>query len=310
MSSKSYQKNGRLAPSPQPSVDDWEELEDASVITPIEDDEQILVQHQLPPKPPSQYLRPPKNPAVRVSRYSTVKIKRLKSRQRQKAQNAKAGISLITDMTSFGRQNKQTNQNGTKFVDSAALRALEGEPSSASVGNWNWLKRNKGQSPSTASPRDGRSPDQGLSPDDRPIMIGISVPPSDASSFEQTPYTAHPDQPRQPFDAAGANQGGLGIVRHEDPQPKSFWSPDTPDTIQSFAHMRPASSVYSAAPPSDPPALTDMPPVPSLPKQYKKHSRLISLELQGADDDDVDTPCTLFEEDGISPRNQVAADDL
>ncbi|KAJ4144983.1 hypothetical protein LMH87_003848 [Akanthomyces muscarius] len=304
MSSKAYQKNGHLAPSPQPSVDDWEEWEDASVITPSEDDDKVLVHHHMPPKPLPQYLRPPKNPAVRPSRYSTVKIKRLKSRQRQKAQNAKAGISVITDMAAFGSQTKTPNQNPTKFVDSAALRALEGEPSSASVGNWNWFKRSKGQSPS-ASPQVDPSPNQGLSPDDRPIMIGISVPPSDASSFDQTPYTAHPDANH--LNSPGTPKGGLGIVSHGAAQPQSFWSPDTPDTTQSFVNVRPPSSVYSQAPSSDRPILTDMPPVPSVPKQYRKHSRLISLELQGgADDDDVDTPCTLFEEDGNSPRNVVA----
>ncbi|EGX94080.1 hypothetical protein CCM_02351 [Cordyceps militaris CM01] len=298
MSSKPYQKNGHLAPSPQLSANDWEEWEDASVI-PSEDDEHVLV-HPPPPKPPSQYLRPQKNTPARVSRYSTVKIKRLKSRQRQRAQNAKAGISLITDMAALSRETKQPNQNAVKFVDSAALRALEGEPNSASVGNWNWLKRNKGQSPS-ASPQANQSPQQGLSPDDRPIMIGISVAPSDASSYDHTPSTAHPDK-------SGIAKGGLGILPQNNPQPKSFWSPDTPDTVQSFARFRPASSVYSQAPPSAAPMLTDMPPVPSLPKQYQKHGRLISVELEGgADDDEADTPCTLFEEDGTSPRNVMAS---
>lgn len=307
MASKPQYTQGYLAQSPQPSVDDWEEWEDASVVTPIEDDEQVLVNHQQPLKPASQFLRPPKNPAIRASRHSTVKVQRLKSRKRQKAQNAKAGISLITDMTTFGRQSSGASSNVKgKFVDSAALRALEGEPNSASVGNWNWLKRNKGQSPS-ASPRDNRSPNQGLSPDDRPIMIGISMPPSDASSFDPTPNTAHPDHERQPFPSQDTARGGLGIASNQDNQPKSFWSPDTPDTIQSFANARPASSVYSQAPPSTMPPLQDMPPVPALPKQYKKHSRLVSLELQAAaDDDDVDTPCTLFEEDGVSPRNKTA----
>ncbi|TQV99657.1 glycoprotease family protein [Cordyceps javanica] len=306
-----YRRDGHLHPSPQPSVHDWEEWEDASV-TPSEDDEQTLVHAQPPPKPPSQYLKPSKNAnaTVRVSRHSTVRIKRLRSRQRQKAQNAKAGISVITDMATFGRDVKPPSQTGAKFADSAALRALEGSPNSASVGNWNWLKRNKGGQGPSASPQNDQSPNQGLSPDDRPIMIGIAVPPSDASSYDQTPCTAHPDKRNQPSAgmAKGSDSGGLGIVRHNDPEPQSFWSPDTPDTMHSFTHGRPASSVYSQAPPSGAPVLTDMPPVPSLPKQYQKHGRLISLELQGggADDDGAETPCTLFEEDGTSPRNLVA----
>ncbi|KAM3447470.1 hypothetical protein MY3296_008707 [Beauveria thailandica] len=300
MSSKPYQKNGHLAPYPQPSVDDWEEWEDASV-APSDNDEQVLVHHQPPPKPPSQYLRPPKNLSVRVSRYSTVKIKRLKSRHRQKAQNAKAGISVVTDMAAFGPETKQPDQNATKFVDSAALRALEGDANTAPVGNWDWIKGNNGQSTSSSPQID----QHGLSPDDRPIMIGISVPPSDASSHDQTPNKAK-SSGNNPY-GGSMKKSGLNFGLHGESQPTSFWSPDTPETVLPFARPRPPSSVYSQAPSSDPPVLTDMPPVPCLPQQYRANNRLISLELgRGADDDDANTPCTLFEEDGTSPRKMVA----
>ncbi|OAA67503.1 Peptidase M22, glycoprotease [Cordyceps fumosorosea ARSEF 2679] len=301
MSSGPYRKNGHLAPSPQPSVADWEEWEDASITA--SDDEQGLVQQQPPPKPPSDHLRPAKATTVRVSRYSTAKIKRLKSRKRQKAQNAQAGISVITDMTAFRRDTSPEDQDAAKFADSAALRALEGEQDSASVGNWNWLKKAKEQSPS-ASSQINQSPHHGLSPDDRPIMIGISVPPSVAPSYDQNPYADRSHQlPNM------VPKGGLGVVPRDDRQPQSFWSPDTPDTTQPFSNNRPASSVYSMAPSSDAPTLMDMPPVPSLPKQYQNQGKLISLELQGggAEDDDAGTPCTLFEEDGTTPRSAGAA---
>lgn len=300
-----HPSKGHFAPSLNLSVEDWEEWEDASVVTPIEDDEQVLVQYQAPRKY-SQHLRPPRNAAVRVSRYSTVKIKRLKSRQRQKAQNAKAGISVITDMATFARKNhvvdqmKQPSANGGKFVDSAALRALEGEPSSASIGNWNWLKRNRGQSPATTSTQNDPSPVQGLSPGDRPIMIGISVPPRDASSFEPTPYTAHPDQSALPFAASARNENGQ---RHHGTEPRSFWSPDTPDTTQSFVSPRHISSMYSQAPPPRAADTRDMPPIPSLPQQFKKHCK--SVNQQDGDNDDIDSPCTLFEEDGTSPKGRI-----
>lgn len=202
MSLKPYQKNGHLAPSPQPSVDDWEEWEDASV-APSDNDEQVLVHHQPPPKPPSQYQRPPKNLSVRVSRYSTVKIKRLKSRHRQKAQNAKAGISVVTDMAAFGRETKQPDQNATKFVDSAALRALEGDANTAAIGNWDWINENNRQGTSSSPQID----QHGLSPDDRPIMIGISVPPSEASSHDRTPNKAQSNG-NNPY-GGSINKGGL-----------------------------------------------------------------------------------------------------
>ncbi|KAK3180595.1 hypothetical protein K4F52_008061 [Lecanicillium sp. MT-2017a] len=292
-------------------VEDWEEWEDDEVITPIDNGEQVLIQPQ-PPAAPSQHLRPPNAASIRASRHSTLRIKRLKSRHRQKAQNAKAGIRLITDMSAFRRQPhiahhmRPSNAKQAKFVDAAALRALEGEPSSASVGNWNWLKRNKWQSPNSASPSEAnRSPNMGLSPDDRPIMIGMAMPSGEASSYEPTPVTAttgNTDRTIPTGDGFGKHTNDLRY----DMQQQSFWSPDTPDTTESLDRIRPPSSVYSQATIPGVPVETSMPPVPALPASYKRNSppKLVSVELRDdtANDDDADTPCTLFEEDGTSPK--------
>lgn len=305
-------------PSPlSPSVDDWENWEDEDVVTPIEPAEQVQIQH-----PPTSDTAPRTNTKSmhhRVSKVSQPRIRRLKSRHRQKAQNAKAGIKLITDMAALRRQAPSAQQmrpsdgKQAKFVDAAALRALEGEPNSASVGNWNWLRRDKGKSPVSATPQSGRTPGTGLSPEDFPIMIGISLPPEDVNGRDlETPQTANDaslavpvlTSQNQTNEARPAQTGGR--VGPENQQHVSVWSPDTPtpDTATTIT-FRPASSIYSQATTLLAPSTTsgDAPPVPALPPTYKKmpHQRLISLELgtNNAEEDDSGTPCTLFEEDGL-----------
>ncbi|GKT83553.1 glycoprotease family protein [Colletotrichum tofieldiae] len=148
--------------------DDWEDWEDEDVVTPIMDDDQELIMDKTAAPSP---LRPNKPASTRYSqpRYSVQKLRRLKSRQRQKAQNAKAGIKVVTDMATLqqeraAQQSRNPDLQQPKFVDAAALRALEGSPNSASVGNWNWLKKKPDQS--GKSPQSvGRSPlEQDLSP--------------------------------------------------------------------------------------------------------------------------------------------------
>ncbi|KAM5351590.1 hypothetical protein ACJ41O_004313 [Fusarium nematophilum] len=295
--------------------DDWEEWEDDDPVTPIDAGEQVLIDFPAPLNVPSQNSRAS---ARRSSRVSAVKVMRIKSRQRQKAQNARAGIKLITDMSAFRRQNHLTHTINTpvgragKFVDAAALRALEGEPNSASVGNWNWLKKNKTQSPATASPlQSARSPDTGLSPEDRPIMIGIAIPSQDASSsvprYNMIPTPIEPRrQPQLPRNTPNAGPDAAPTPI----QQKSVWSPDTPDTASSFSTIRYNSSVYSHLPSPGPASSSDVPPVPAVPANFKKtpRQRLISLELGGnaADESETGTPCTLFEEDGSSTPQKLA----
>lgn len=320
----SSRQDGPMPPPPsyrndhRRSVEDWEDWEDDDdVVTPIDPEEQVLVE-----SPASPISRHKSSTAAgsRASYQSASRIKRLRSRHRQKAANARAGIKLITDMSSLRRQNNLAHQHPgaepPKFVDAAALRALEGEPNSASVGNWNWLKnqKNKNQAPPSATPQSAsaRTP-FALTPGDGGIMIGIALPQGDAGA---TPIAASASsEPR-----AAGQAGERAVLPAQDSpslstpgavtptqQQISVWSPDTPDTASSKA-SRACSSFYSQvtdASGSRNVANHDVPPVPALPSTYKKtpHQRLISLDLGNGADDDLDTPCTLFEEDG-SPSVQ------
>lgn len=323
----SQNRDKSLPPSPfSPlSANDWENWEDEDVVTPIEPVEQVLI-NRLPSSHSTTRLVT-KSSNLRASRVSQQpRLKRLKSRHRQQAQNARAGIKLITDMTALRRQPPLPHQMRTpdgkpiKFVDAAALRALEGEPNSASVGNWNWLRRNQGKSLASATPNSSRTPGGGLSPEDRPIMIGINLPSEELTDRNMlTPQTAQDNTLLAPSIITRDLADGQNPPTQKTEtvpgghQHASVWSPDTPtpDTATTD-NLRPASSIYSRATTmmglfvGNP---QDAPPVPALPTTYKKlpHQRLISLEMGGAngDEDDTGTPCTLFEEDGIpTPQSQ------
>lgn len=298
MNSTRHNQDGPTASSPRhgKELDDWEEWEDDEPITPIDAAVQVHIQQpeliQIHSTPSSNSV---KTFSSRVSRQSTQKIKRLKSRQRQKAQNAKFGIKLVTDMATLRRNNHIANQlrpsetqNG-KFVDAAALRALEGEPNSASVGNWNWLKRNRMQSPASANTP--QSTTSALSPEDRPIVIGLSMSAID-SSADAAHYHAH---------AAETN---------DQSEPKrSVWSPDTPSTANSFSPgTRPASSIYSQMTGRSNGAGGEVPPVPVVPAGYRNGSEVKDVDprLDIPGEDESTSPHTLFEEDGIPSPQPLA----
>jgi hypothetical protein len=189
------------------NMEDWEDWEDDDVVTPIDAGEQIQICQppDASPAPPAQNNNT-RSVYARASRLPTAKVRRIRSRQRQKAQNAKAGIRLITDMSVFRRNNhvanymrSPTDRTG-RFVDAAALKALEGEPSSASVGNWNWLKRSGGKTPDSAASAQRRgNKDHELSPEDRPIVIGILLPSSDLAGRESSPQTHTVSNPATSF---------------------------------------------------------------------------------------------------------------
>ncbi|KAG6089206.1 hypothetical protein E4U15_003776 [Claviceps sp. LM218 group G6] len=294
------------------NMDDWEEWEDEEVFSPIDAGE--LAGSCQTPTSSSQGNA--KTTCARGSRISASKLGRLTSRKRQKAQNAKAGIRLITDMSAFRRNYPIADDarggpkaRPTKFVDAAALKALEGEPSSASMGNWNWLKKRPGKSPTcgTSPSRGHRSEDQQVSPADEPILIGISLPSSEvmgaqAMSSQPSPPQA-PHAPIYTADKTGFNPNAQ----------KSVWSPDTPETSFSFGHWRgPVSSMYSNNPKPSRHFLPEKmapPSVPVLPiddfrggeeTTARHQKRVLSLELGKVPREDSDnvSPLTLFEEDG------------
>ncbi|ODA82871.1 hypothetical protein RJ55_01380 [Drechmeria coniospora] len=239
-------------------------------------------------------------------------MKRLKSRHRQKAQNARAGIKLITDMSVLNRNGGAAAGMPTKFVDAVALKALEGDSGSTIVGKLNWSKRDKCQhqnSASAAPQHSGPKVEQELSPEDRPIVIGITLPCAESTRHRDNSQTVDQSAPQMSRNPTAANQtprvvsSAAGVAAAEDPVHRSVWSPDTPDTVLSFHQVRETSSSSSQSNIAAPTKWKQLPPVPGIPTDHVKAQvqDKMSLELGGQDDEeDSGTPCTLFEEDGPS----------
>ncbi|PTB46931.1 hypothetical protein M441DRAFT_64182 [Trichoderma asperellum CBS 433.97] len=322
--------------SPSPLESDSLSVSSNDEVSPIEDDVQTGL--QAPPPTPALFLtKAAKHPSIKVSmRRSTARTSRPVSRRPPKQRNAKLGITLITDMTKLRRQNYISNQaksparRNPKFADAAALRALEGSPNPQSVGNWNWLRRgNNGDhvvaSPSPLQADDTQSPDEQLSPEARPIVIGITLPSDEVESRGIDPLTAtvnNIDTPngemRNPYPFNFQTAHDRANPPSVPTQLKSMWSPDTPDTASSFSTIRYPSSVYSQASMAAiiAPGLRDdeVPPVPALPAGYKQTTSPMPQRLIGAEqrknkdeEDESGTPCTLFEEDGITPLKSPAS---
>ncbi|EGO52772.1 hypothetical protein NEUTE1DRAFT_150252 [Neurospora tetrasperma FGSC 2508] len=330
--------NGPMAhpgPSFHPTVnnrkEEWEDWFDDEPFTPIREEEE----GELPSLTPTfsspyntnntNYTTKPSTQRISSStaRLSMQRIRRVKSSRRQKAQNAKAGITLITDMTKLRQQqlqqqlanqealNKGKGRDGSgKFVDAAALNALEGMASDESIGTFAWLRKKKSSSPASATPIERRmdrlavdTPTVAeLSPSVGGIMIGFAMP-SD-SNVVISPQTAVVVTP-------------VDLDRYFSPpptakQPVSVWSPDTPDsqfTISSYRIAGPSAGTVPAVPAvpnkyRDTGAtefyFSDNEENLLTPKGYGKSSppRVTTTVYFSDDDDDMATPVTLFEEDG------------
>lgn len=290
--------NGMATTQPQRGNqrDEWEEWTDDEPSTPKGGNS--FTQLATSGSPPSSKTN--SNTTARSSkpRQSTSRIQRLKSRKRQKDQNAKAGIRLVTDMTRFRKGPQHVAQlvkpaSGPhsshaatgKFVDASALRALEGSPSSASVGNWAWLKNSPSvKSVSTFTPD--------ATPDSSKIVIGISLPEDDAAGKDISPQTA---VVATPFDRLPLSKPSTNPFYNQ--QAKSAWSPDTEDSTSPARHLRSMSGVYSQAT-GVTPGQSGVPPVPALPSSLKNPVKARLSRTDVDDDDDDFTPVTLFEEDG------------
>ncbi|ROW11058.1 hypothetical protein VMCG_01099 [Cytospora schulzeri] len=231
-------------------------------------------------------------------RQSNSKLQRVRSRKRQQAQNAKAGIRLVTDMTRFKKGPHHVAQlvkpapdpyasqeTAAKFVDANALRALEGSPSSASMGNWAWLK-NSPSSATTATPKGPTT----ATPDGSKIVIGFSFPEDDMTRRDISPQTA---VVATPMDRLAVNQPSTNPFYNQ--HAKSAWSPDTEDGLSPSQHLSIASGIYSQS--YGFPNISAAPPVPAVPAPFKNPIKA-RLSKNDVDDDDNFTPVTLFEEDG------------
>jgi hypothetical protein len=292
--------------------EDWEDWEDNAPTTPTrpDGDHQQLLNSASSSPSKTRDKKTVTHAGDRTStahRVSVGRIKRLKSRQRQKAQNAKAGITLVTDMSQLRRPQQHQhiaqqlklradNEGNGKFVDAAALRALEGSPNSASVGSFNWLRKKMSQKTnSKKTVQSGLSP-QDLSPNDRPIVIGIEMPSDDLAGRVISPATATTISSAV-TDFHGSRSASTAPTSHGTVplhEQRSVWSPDTDDGGISphWTSSRVASSVYSQGSLLDD---TNIPSVPAIPQEFKasqSHVRTISDPYDGI------SPITLFEEDG------------
>ncbi|TVY25908.1 hypothetical protein LHYA1_G005234 [Lachnellula hyalina] len=287
-------------------------------------------------------------------RYSVHKPTRDKSRGRQKKQNAKAGIKLVTTFTRHQdasppvqvQPSKTMPQRGY-FVDLAALQALNGESTQSQASGKFWKsksKKTKGlglirapdtvpsipavpsgvavsgatyatnasqKVPSTLTASPLKLSDD-LSPNDRPIMIGLSIPSSDVSQQSLSPQTASSDI--------------SNIVRSYD---RTHHTPDTPTIIITPAQEvsdwsplkprpHPASSIYSQAVNSEEVYTSqNAPPIPKVPDSVlKKEQQRVAAQTSyfspdsdngtSWEDDEytsdhcrsrVVSTCTVFEED-------------
>ncbi|KAK0114403.1 hypothetical protein ONS95_013895 [Cadophora gregata] len=218
-------------------------------------------------------------------RYSVQKPTRHKSKGRQRKQNAKAGIKLVT---SFSRpqaapppvqpqvQSSRDPPQAGCFVDLAALQALNGGNQQQSGGFWK-TKRNKElartantvpslSARNTSAARDedrlrhpvdvNRRPsrdihhspskaDDDLSPNDRPIVIGISIPTADAVDRTLDPLTAGSDAAR--------------MVRKHEHNSSMGQTPDTPTII-----ITPAQEVSIWTPLENPGSLPNHQPLSNM----------------------------------------------
>ncbi|KAI1437997.1 hypothetical protein GGR50DRAFT_572687 [Xylaria sp. CBS 124048] len=242
----------------------------------------------------------------RMTAQRSLQLHRVKSRAQQKAQIARAGITLITDMTQFNQRKAVAQLRGAsattprkKFADLAALQALEGKPSSPSIGSFAWLKQRPGNMRSTqqlSASSVNRSPD--LSPVSRPIVIGISVPSEDLASHQVSPHTAVIETPVE----AQRKLGG------KPPTPRqlcSVWSPDTEVSESPCSAVKSALSVHShEAIFGRSEMASGRPPFPTLPIDTSEKQ---AKGPQDQYDEDSDTPCTPFEEDGPKPQQLKAS---
>jgi hypothetical protein len=308
----------------------------------------------------TQWPKPPGNSSVstktgnRMSirkpdkRYSVQKPTRDKSTGRQKKQNAKAGIKLVTNLTRHQaavpvqlQPAKAMPQMGC-FVDLAALQALNGEPTHT-AGFW---KSKKGkeltQAPNTipsittddsqtsasytsqnTTPSSKGKPvslkfspfrlNEDLSPGDRPIVIGLSIPTGDVAEHTLSPQTASSET--------------TNIVRSYERRTPTGHTPETPTIIITPAQgvslwsildesntspdsrPRPASSIYSQATHSNDKIYTDKnaPPVPHVPASVLEEERQRIAGLKSCFSPDSDDATNWDDEEESTTRSRVVS---
>ncbi|CZT11431.1 uncharacterized protein RAG0_15578 [Rhynchosporium agropyri] len=211
----------------------------------------------------SAWPKPPQGTGLGVSfsrkpdkRYSVQKPTTDKSKGRQRKQNAKAGIKVLTNFSRHQpaaspvqlQHSRGLVQTGS-FVDLAALQALDGGNFQLSGGFWKTNKNKElvrtantmpslldsaqatvgvqkveAQGPHALHRRPANNlhaslpmPSEDLSPNDRPIVIGISIPTADVTNRTLSPQTAASET--------------TNIVRSYQHRPPMTETPNTPTII-------------------------------------------------------------------------------
>jgi hypothetical protein len=344
--------------------DEWWEEEDTVTSSPPKASSDVRITQW--PKPPEGVglglsTKPLNRASTRkpVKRYSVQKPTRDKSKGRQRKQNAKAGIKVVTNFSRHQAaappvqmQPSRTAPQMGCFVDLAALQALNGDSNQTSTGFW---KSKKGRElfgagttvpPVTAeasetyagTPLHQASRDRSstqlrrintlapspiksngdLSPDDRPIVIGISIPSRDAQEHTLSPQTALSETTKivRSYENRTSMPPQTPTIIITPAKEVSCWSPDT---MSASTDHRPASSIYSQATHHDRYySHSNAPPVPQMPASFLEDERqrlAAQKSYFSPDSDDVTTwgeednmdrsaaksrvvsSCTMFEED-------------
>ena len=342
--------------------DEWWEEEDSTPSSPVKVTSDVRITPW--PRPPEGVgLGLSSKPLNRTStrkpdkRYSVQKPTRDKSKGRQRKQNAKAGIKLVTNFSRHQAtappvqmQPSWTVPHMGCFVDLAALQALNGDSTQTSTGFW---KSKKGKelfgatmpsltngAPQTSAGRlsnqalgdpsssESRKPKNlipspmkmngDLSPDDRPIVIGISIPSRDVDDHTFSPPTALSETTKivQSYERRTPTAPDTPTIIITPAKEVSCWSPDT---MSASTDPRPASNIYSQAAHHDRHySHSDAPPVPQMPASFLEDERqrvAAQKSYFSPDSDDVTTwgeeddmdhsasksrvvsTCTIFEED-------------
>lgn len=328
--------------------DEWWDEEETVQTTPTKVASSIRIPQW--PKPPGSSgfnVKAGNRKSIRreQKRYSVQKPIREKSKGRQRKQNAKAGIKLVTNFSRHHATSPPVQLQPSRpmpqmgcFVDLAALQALNGEPVQSS-GFWKPKKGKEltraatiiqqstvkasalGASNDTSSgsmraknlvPSPVKLSDD-LSPNDRPIVIGLSIPSGDVSEHTLSPQTASSDtsqivrsyERRTPTNKTPDTPTIIITPAQEDP----IWSRLDENKASSDSRHRPASSIYSQAPHNNDKIYTqkDAPPVPAMPASILQEEKERLAGLKSCFSPDSDDVTNWDDEESEPSRSRVVS---
>ena len=324
------------------SDEEWWNEEDSAPSSPAKPDSIVrMTQWPKPPESTPVIAKSVNRASTRRpdKKYSVHKPTREKSRGRQKKANAKAGIKVVTNFSRHQGGSKPVQIQPSRavgcFVDLAALQALSGEAIQPSGGFWKSKKykeltRAANTEPSMSSEstvprsvnerasdtctlhpgnRKARSlasplrQDEDLSPNDRPIVIGISIPSANVAEHTLSPQTASSEtsnivrsyEHRTPTNQAPETPTIIITPAHEG----SAWSALEKNTTSPGSRPQSLSSVYSQAAHSDGNIyIYDAPPMPQMPASFlEEEKQRIAAEKSCFSPDSDDATTWTGEED-------------